>query len=60
MGLVYAVLLLCLLCYRNSWSMIYHTDNVLVLHVLVLSLAPVADALALGALMSVTLVSLLG
>ena len=49
-GPVYAVLLLWLLCYRNSWSMIYHTDNVLVLHVLVLGLTPAADVLALDAL----------
>jgi hypothetical protein len=46
-GPVYAVLLLCLLCYRNSWSMIYHSDNVLVFHVLILGLTPAADAIAL-------------
>lgn len=41
--------LLCLLAYRNSWSMIYHTDNVLVMHALTLGVAPAADAWSLDA-----------
>jgi len=39
--------LLSLLSYRNSWTMIYHCDNVLVLHALALGLAPSADDLSL-------------
>lgn len=46
-GPAFAALLLIVLCYRNSWSMIYHNDNVLVLHVLILGLAPAADAISL-------------
>ncbi|NJM08483.1 hypothetical protein HC891_23340 [Candidatus Gracilibacteria bacterium] len=39
-GPVFAGLLLWLLSYRNSWSMIYHNDNVLVLHALILGFSP--------------------
>ncbi|MGH7961304.1 MAG: hypothetical protein ACRERD_05695 [Candidatus Binatia bacterium] len=49
-GPAFAVLLLWVLCYRNSWSMIYHSDNVLVLHVLILGLTRAADALSVDAL----------
>lgn len=48
-GPAFAVLLTCVLCYRNSWSMIYHSHTVLLLHVVVLGLAPSADALSLDA-----------
>lgn len=41
-GPAFAVLLLWITSYRNSWSMIYHTDNLLVLHVIVLGLVPAA------------------
>ncbi len=34
------------LTYRNSWSMVYHSDNLLVLHLTVLGLAPAADAVS--------------
>lgn len=37
------------LTYRNSWSMIFHNDNLLVLHVAVLGLAPAADAWSVDA-----------
>lgn len=47
LGPLFALTLLFVLSYRNSWSMIYHSDNALVLHVLVLSLAPAADALSI-------------
>ena len=47
----FAVLLLWLFCYRQSWSMIYHSDNLVVLHVIVLALARSADALSLDALL---------
>jgi hypothetical protein len=46
-GPTFAALLLAVLTYRNSWSMIYHNDNVLVLHVVVLGASPAADALSL-------------
>jgi hypothetical protein len=37
---LFALLLLWVLSYRHSWGMIFHTDNLLVLHVLLLALAP--------------------
>jgi len=48
-GPVYGCSLLCLLSYRNSWSMIFHNDNALVLHALTLGVAPAADALSVDA-----------
>ncbi|MEJ7637950.1 MAG: hypothetical protein WKF75_08215, partial [Singulisphaera sp.] len=39
-GPAFAAMLIVVLCYRNSWSMIYHSDNVLVMHVMILALAP--------------------
>ncbi len=51
-GPLFSGSLLCLLSYRNSWSMIYHTDNVLVMHALTLGVAPAADAWSLDALAS--------
>jgi hypothetical protein len=43
---VFALCLLWVLSYRHSWGMIFHTDNLLVLHVSLLALAPAADAYA--------------
>ena len=43
------MLLLAVLTYRNSWGHLFHTDNLLVLHVLVVGLAPAADAWSLDA-----------
>jgi hypothetical protein len=40
--------LLWTLSYRNSWGMVFHTDNLLVLHVIALAAAPAADAWTLG------------
>lgn len=57
-GPLFAGLLLWVLCYRNSWSMIYHNDNVLVLHALILGLAPSADELSLDARRGATPVSI--
>jgi hypothetical protein len=48
-GPAFALLLLGVLTYRNSWSHLFHADNLLVLHVLVVGLAPAADAWALDA-----------
>jgi hypothetical protein len=47
---LFALALLWLLSYRNSWGMPFHTENVLVLHVLVLSVVPAADAWSWDAL----------
>lgn len=45
-----ALALLFLTSYRNSWGMVFHTDNLLVLHVLVLGMTPAsAHALSLDA-----------
>jgi hypothetical protein len=43
---VFALLLSWVTSYRHSWGMIFHTDNLMVLHVLVLALAPAGDAFA--------------
>jgi hypothetical protein len=40
----FAVALLLVTSYRNSWSMVFHTENLMVLHVLVLGAARAADA----------------
>lgn len=50
-GPLFSGLLLWVLCYRNSWSMIYHNDNALALHALVLGMARSADALSLDSLL---------
>jgi hypothetical protein len=46
-GPLFAALLWWTSSYRNSWSMIYHSANLVVLHVSILALAPAADALSL-------------
>lgn len=48
-GPLFGTFLLALLCYRNSWSMIFHNDNVLVWHALVVGLSPASDAYSLDA-----------
>ena len=48
-GPLFALLLLAVLSYRNSWSMIYHSDNAMVLQVLILGFAPAARSLSLDA-----------
>jgi hypothetical protein len=47
-GPAFAVLLLWVTSYRNSWGMIFHTENLMVLHVAVLSLTPAGAALSRG------------
>ena len=37
--------------YRNSWSMVFHHENNLVLHTMVLGAAPAADALSVDAVL---------
>jgi predicted DCC family thiol-disulfide oxidoreductase YuxK len=46
-GPAFGLSLLTLLCYRNSWSMIYHSDNAMVVHVLILGFARAADVFSL-------------
>ena len=41
---LFAIGLLWVTSYRNSWGMIFHSENLLVMHVLVLALLPAADA----------------
>jgi hypothetical protein len=46
-GPLFAVLLLWVTTYRNSFGQVFHTENLLVLHVIILALAPAADAWSL-------------
>lgn len=46
---LFALLLLWTLTYRHSWGMVFHTENLLVLHVLILAITPAADAWSLDA-----------
>jgi hypothetical protein len=48
-GPAFAAALLWVTSYRNSWSMVFHTENLMVLHVLVLGCSRAADAWALDA-----------
>lgn len=48
-GPAFAAAILWVTSYRNSWSMVFHTENLIVLHVLVLAASPAADALSLDA-----------
>ncbi|HYP89676.1 MAG TPA: hypothetical protein VEQ59_16025, partial [Polyangiaceae bacterium] len=45
----FALLLLGLTTYRSSWGMIFHTENLLTLHVMLLAASPASDALSLDA-----------
>ncbi|MGH8903232.1 MAG: HTTM domain-containing protein [Egibacteraceae bacterium] len=49
-GPAYSGLLLWVLTYRNSWSMIYHSGNLPVFHAFVIGVTPAADALSLDGL----------
>ncbi len=46
---IYAVTLLWVLSYRNSWGMVFHTENLQVMHAAVLACAPCADVWSLDA-----------
>jgi hypothetical protein len=48
-GPAFGLLLLGVLSYRNSWGHLFHTDNLLVLHVLIVGTAPAAAAWSLDA-----------
>ena len=48
-GPTFAALLLWVLSYRNSWGMIFHTENLMVVHIIVLGLTRSADAWSLDA-----------
>ena len=48
-GPLYALLLTVSLTYCNSWGQIFHTENLAVLYVVLLSLVPAADAYSLDA-----------
>ncbi len=48
-GPAFAFALLWVLSYRNSWGMVFHTENLLVIHALVLGLTRSADAWSLDA-----------
>lgn len=48
-GPLFGALLLWVLSYRNAWGMVFHTENLLVLHVIALGLARAADAYSLDA-----------
>jgi len=49
-GPAFAVLLTWVLSYRNSWGMVFHTENLAVLHVVVLACSRASDAGSLDAL----------
>lgn len=49
-GRVHAALLTWTLAYRNSWSMVFHSDNLLVLHTVALAAGRSSDTLSLDAL----------
>lgn len=48
-GPLAALALLWTLTYRNVWGQVFHTENLLVLHVIALALAPAADAWSIDA-----------
>lgn len=48
-GPAFAFVLLWVLSYRNAWGMIFHTENLLVLHTLALGCSPAADVWSLDA-----------
>lgn len=48
-GPLFAALCLWTLTYRNAWGMVFHTENLLVMHVIVLGLSRSADAWSLDA-----------
>lgn len=47
---IFAALFLFVMSYSNSWAMVFHTENMLVLHVVVLAIAPAAATFSLDAM----------
>ncbi len=43
-----ALALLCTTTYGNSWGQVFHTENLMMLHIVVLSVVPAADDLVIG------------
>ena len=48
-GPLFALSLLGVCTYRNSWGMIFHSENLLVMHALILAVLPASDAWSLDA-----------
>lgn len=48
-GPVFAAGVLCLLSFSSSWGQIFHTENLLVIHLAILAFSPAADVWALDA-----------
>lgn len=48
-GPAFALALLWVLTYRNAWGMVFHTENLLVMHALALGCSPAADVWSLDA-----------
>ncbi|MDB4976032.1 MAG: hypothetical protein JWN48_4373 [Myxococcaceae bacterium] len=48
-GPLFALSFLWVTSYRSSWGMVFHTENLPALHLLLLAVAPAADALSLDA-----------
>jgi len=51
-GPVFSILLLFVISYSNSWSMIYHSHNIVVIHCLVLGFTRSADTFSLDRIIS--------
>lgn len=51
-GPIFGLLLLFILTYRQSWGFIYHTENLMVVHALVLGFSPAADEISLDSWIS--------
>ena len=47
-GPLFAAAMLLLATLDSSWGQVFHTENLVVLHLLILAVAPAADALAIG------------
>ncbi len=45
-GPAFALMFLFVMCYRNSWGMVYHNYNILTLHVFVIGMVAAADKLS--------------
>lgn len=48
-GPAFGLAFLVVMCYRNSWGMVYHNYNILVLHIFVIGMVAAADKLSVDA-----------